>query len=209
MDNTLIAAILGIAGSLIGGVVGGWMTRAASITATKKAFELNRTLQARARLENLRRVLLGIKTELTVAFENYTGAYGPAIENHTPGTAFKYFYPIDDSGFVFYQTNNAVLGDLPDDDLRELIIKCYLQTQVILNTHRLNNDMLEALDRYYSMLTTGHSNQLPVLIAEKEEALNAYGDAFVFNYRNATALINDTLPRIDQAVGAIASELGL
>jgi hypothetical protein len=181
MDNTIIAAIIGIVGSLIGSAVGGWMTRSASITATNKAFELNRTLQARARLENLRRVLLGMRTELSVAFENYTAGYGAAIENHIPGTAFRYIFPIDDSGFVFYQTNNAALGDLPDDDLRELIIKCYLQSQVILNTHRLNNEMLEALDRYNSMLTSGHSALLPSLIAEKEKDLNAYGDAFVLN----------------------------
>ena len=207
MDNSIIAAVLGIGGSLIGGLVGGLMTRSASITATNKAFELNRTLQTRARKEGLRRVLLGIRTELTVAWENYTAGYGTAIENHTPGTAFRYVFPIDDSGFVFYQTNNAALGDLPDDELRELIIKCYLQSQVILNTHRMNNEMLEVLDRYNSMLTAGHSNQLPLLIAEKETALNAHGDAFVFNYRNTAVLINDTLPGIDRAVNSIDTEL--
>lgn len=207
MDNTIIAAIIGIAGSLIGGIVGGWMTRSASIKATKEAFELNRALQERARKENLRRVLLGIRTELTVAFENYTGAYGAAIDAHAPGTAFKYVYPIDDSGFVFYQTNNAALGDLEDDDLRELIIKCYLQSQVILNTHRINNELLEAVDRYSSMLTHGHSEHIPKLISEKQADLDAFGDSIVFNYMNAAQLIKVTLPGVDKAVERIDNEL--
>lgn len=207
MDNSIIAAIIGIVGSLVGSVVGGWMTRSASITATKEAFELNRALLIRARMENLRRVLLGINTELTVAFENYTGAYGPMIEAHIAGTAFRYKYPIDDSGFVFYQTNNAALGDLANDDLRELIIKCYLQTQVILNTHRMNNDMLDEVERYNTMIEDGGSEYLPSLLAEKQAALDAYGDVIVMNYRNAAELIAGTLPGIVRAVGEIESEL--
>lgn len=207
MDNSIIAAIIGIVGSLVGSVVGGWMTRSASITATKEAFELNRALLVRARLENLRRVLLGINTELTVAFENYTGAYGPMIEAHAAGTAFRYKYPIDDSGFVFYQTNNAALGDLADDDLRELIIKCYLQTQVILNTHRMNNDMLDEVERYNTMIEEGGSEYLPGLLAEKQAALENQGDVIVMNYRYAAELIAGTLLGIGKAVGEIEREL--
>jgi hypothetical protein len=206
MDNSIVAAILGIGGSLIGSLVGGWMTRSASIRATNKAFELNRTLHTRQRLENLRRVLLGINTELTVAFENYTAAYGPMIDAHKPGAAFNYKYPIDDSGFVFYQTNNAALGDLADDDLRELIIKCYLQTQVILNTHRMNNDLMESVERY-STLAEGHSENLRALVAEKQAALDVYGDAIVMNYRVAAELVTNTLPGIEKAVNSIESKL--
>jgi hypothetical protein len=57
------------------------------------------------------------------------------------------------------------------------------------------------------MLTSGHSALLPSLIAEKEKDLEAYGDAFVLNYRNAEILIKNTLPGIDNAVGEIDRDL--
>lgn len=131
---------------LIGAVIGGLITVAASIwgvyKGARKSFDYSRHLQKEAEIETTRRVLLAIKAEVETIWAGYQLEVGQRVEALKPGEGLNLIYKLRQPYFTVYDSNAQYLGHVEDDQLRAAIVRTYTLGKGLVDTHLVNNDLL-------------------------------------------------------------------
>jgi hypothetical protein len=150
MANNIISIILknsGFYSALFGALVGGLL----SLLGTFLSNWLNDKSRVRKDRENVRATLLAIKTEITSIHKIYKETAGDELTK-TPGdSAFPFYYPASQDYFTVFTNNTALIGQITDSELRELIINAYTEVKGLLDSFRMNNYMLEKWE-YFNAL---------------------------------------------------------
>jgi len=133
--STIIAAV-------IGGCIAGYF----AMRSTDKAFE-NQKKQAQQNEDKLiKGVMQAIHDETETVFERYQETMGAKLESLPEGQPLLVYYPLVSDFFTVYNSNAFLLGRIPDNDLRKQIIKTYTLGKGIIDSFRMNNDMLQKFD---------------------------------------------------------------
>jgi hypothetical protein len=173
--NTIITAIALLLSALLGGLIAARATK----KATERALSQSLVLQNDTRRETLRGVLLGIQAELGVVLEIYRIEMEPEISDLKPGEGVWTTLPIYEKYFTVYESNCEFLGQIPDDELREAIIRAYMMAKSLINAHKLNNQLI------------ANHNQLEIqnapafMIARAKNEVLSYGPQIQMTYREA------------------------
>lgn len=201
MDSSIIAAVIGAIAGILGGAVGGVIGARATSKATMQAHHNNLELQEQNRKASVNGFLRSIHAELQTLLLLYEGEFKEALENLEEGEMFAYHYPLHQEYFTVYDTNGILIGQIPDDELRKVIIATYLKMKSLIDSHLHNNQML---DKYAEVqrLETIHDTSIFMEdhIAFIRKNLEAYGTEIKQNYLQLRQDVSDLLTRLDKHI---------
>lgn len=82
--------------------------------------------------------------------ERYNGSVGQQLEDTNTNEPFKYIYFAKEDYFTVYTQNASLIGKI-SDNLRNKIIAAYIGMKGLLDTYKMNNDMLEKFNYFETL----------------------------------------------------------
>lgn len=156
----------GLVGALVGGVFALLGVMLAAHFAKRHAEAARRKL-----------VLGGVRAitaELAVNFARYEAMAAPAIRRVADGERMNFHWPITSEYFAVYAANAGLLGELDDDDLAKEIIEVVTAAKGLVDSLRLNVQMLGELVAVMARQTEPPDPGLAAEIAARDRNLIAY-----------------------------------
>ncbi|MDX1922408.1 MAG: hypothetical protein SFW65_04695 [Alphaproteobacteria bacterium] len=123
----------------IGALVGGLLSLAG--TYISNSLQANNSKKAEEKL--IMGLLQSIHDEVETLWELYMNGVGANLEALAERQPFLFFWPITQDYFTVYATNAFLIGRINNHDLRKLIIAVYSRSRGLVDSFRLNNDMVQ------------------------------------------------------------------
>jgi hypothetical protein len=127
-----------ITGAVVGGIIAGFF----ALKSTQKSFDNQKSQADESEKKLIKGVLQAIHDELETIFERYQDTMGIRIENLKEHEALAFYYPLVSDFFTVYNGNSFLIGRIPSNDLRKKIIKTYTLAKGMVDSFRLNNDLV-------------------------------------------------------------------
>ncbi|MCG6411112.1 hypothetical protein K6U17_18045 [Vibrio fluvialis] len=134
----IVSSVSAICGAIIGAIIAGYFT----IKATQKSFDNQKNHAEENEEKLIKGVLQAIHDEMETVFERYQETMGSRVEALEKGHALTFYYPLVSDFFSVYTGNSFLIGRIPSNDLRKQIIKTYTLAKGMIDTFRLNNDLV-------------------------------------------------------------------
>ena len=128
--------------AISGAIVGGFVTGFFSLKATQKAHEHEKQKSKENDEALIAGLLQAIHDEIETVYDRYQETMGSRIESLNEGEALVFYYPLASDFFTFYNGNSFLIGRIPSNDLRKQIIKTYTLSKGMVDSFRMNNDLV-------------------------------------------------------------------
>ncbi|NMG32059.1 hypothetical protein [Aromatoleum evansii] len=132
--------------ALLSSAVGALIGSALTLAGVYYSHWLQKRQNAQKDAEHLLGLLQGIHDEIETLWESYTssvGAHSEALQDSIP---LMVFWPITQDYFTIYNTNAFFIGKIRDHDLRKCIVATYSKARGLIDTYRLNNELLQKFE---------------------------------------------------------------
>jgi hypothetical protein len=73
---------------------------------------------------------------------------GKHVESLSAGTALLLYWPISQNYFNIYEGNSTLIGNIKNDDLRNLVILTYIQAKGLVDSFLMNNSLVQKQENY-------------------------------------------------------------
>lgn len=127
-----------ISGAIIGGLIAGFF----ALRSTQKSFDNQRKHADEDEKKLIKGVLQSIHDEIETIIDRYQETMGSRIESLGKDDALSFYYPLVSDFFTVYNGNSFLIGRIADNDLRKQIIKTYTLAKGIVDSFRMNNDLV-------------------------------------------------------------------
>lgn len=141
MINELIQSKEFVA-SVIGGLIAGFF----SLFATKIAFNNQKNQSEKNEKIIINSLLQAIHDELETVYERYQETMGARLESLRENEPLNFYYPLVSDFFSVYNGNTFLIGRINNNDLRKQIIKTYTLSKGMVDSFRLNNDLVHKFE---------------------------------------------------------------
>jgi len=129
--------------SAIGGaVIGGLITGFFALKATNISFRNQRRHVDENEKKIIQGLLQAIHDEIETIYDRYQETMGSRIESLNENEPLNFYYPLVSDFFTVFNGNSFLIGRIPDNDLRKQIIKTYTLAKGMVDSFRLNNDLV-------------------------------------------------------------------
>jgi hypothetical protein len=88
-------------------------------------------------------VLQALHDEIETLWDLYMEGIGNELEALPNGQRLRIYYPVTQEYFTIYTSNALFIGRIRDNDLRKLIVSAYSKARGLIDSYRLNNDLLQ------------------------------------------------------------------
>lgn len=133
--------------SLIGVLIGGFITLIAVNVAHKRALE--RDIERERFL--VKGFLDSIHDEVEVIWKRYQDTMGDKVEKLPEGAPLLMYYPVTQDYFTVYNGNSSLIGKIENHELRQSIIAVYTKAKGLLDSYKMNNEMLQKYENFNSL----------------------------------------------------------
>ena len=147
--------------SVIPGLVAGLVTGACMWIALLIQYKNERDLRDQKEEAEIAAFVHAVMTEVETLWETYYEGAGKRLEALEKGKAFMYFYPINEDYFTVYNANAFLIGRVENPRLRRTIVESYTRARGLIDSFRLNNDMVQKWNHLDLMR---QDSQNPVLV---------------------------------------------
>ena len=117
-----------------------------ALRATQKSFDNQKEQSDSNEAKLIKGLLQAIHDEVETVLERYQDTMGARLESLKDGEALTFYYPLVSDFFTVYNGNSFLLGRIPDNDLRKQIIKTYTLAKAMVDSFRLNNDLVQKFE---------------------------------------------------------------
>lgn len=186
--NTLIS-------SGIGALVGSALTLFAAYLSYR--WELSKQKEQDA--QTLMGVLQAIHDEIETLWDLYMDGIGHELEALPNSQGLRIYYPVTQEYFTIYTSNALFIGRIRDNDLRKLIVSTYSKARGLIDSYRLNNDLLQKHEHAHWLFLQTNS---PV----HQAAATAYSQAIVNYAANLRRLHDDVKRHAQELLRALRKE---
>lgn len=122
-------------------------------------------------------ILQAIHDEIETLWDNYIDGIGHQLEALADGQPLNMYWPVTQEYFTVYNTNAFFIGRIQDHDLRKLIVFTYSKARGLIDSYRLNNDLVQKYE-YAFWIFQETQNQIHRANAESRyTALTNYATA--------------------------------
>ena len=147
MSVELATFLSAISGAIIGGLITGYF----AIKSTQNSFD-HQMKQSDASEENLiKGVLQAIHDEIETVNDQYQDTMGARLDSLPDGEALAFYYPLVSDFFAVYNGNCFLIGRIPNNDLRKQIIKTYTLAKGMVDSFRLNNELVGKFEHSHNI----------------------------------------------------------
>ncbi len=153
-----------ISGAVIGGILTGFFT----LKATNKTYEHQKAHAKENEEQLIQGLLQSIHDEIETVFERYQDSMGSRLELLKADEALIFYYPLVSDFFSVYNGNSFLIGRIPNNDLRKKIIKTYTLSKGMVDSFRLNNDLVGKWEFAHKLYAESQSD------VHKQQALAHY-----------------------------------
>jgi hypothetical protein len=133
--------------SLISTGIGAFIGSVLTLAATFIAHYLERNKS----LENDKKMILGflqgVHDELETLWDLYNYRIGAMVESLRNDQALEFYWPISQDYFTIYVQNAHLIGQIKENDLRKQIVLTYTQARGLVDSHRMNNELLHKYEQ--------------------------------------------------------------
>ena len=129
--------------AVIPGLVAGLITGACVWIALLIQHKHERDLQAQKEESQVNAFVHAVMAEVETLWDSYYEGAGKKLEALDKGKAFMYFYPISQDYFTIYNGNAFLVGKIANARLRRAIVESYTKARGLIDSFRLNNDMVQ------------------------------------------------------------------
>lgn len=158
MEATFISAV---AGAIIGAIFGGWFSYIIFSNAAEQNFLNNIKLQEHSRKMAIDGLIQALHDEITTLWERYMWGIGKYVENCRDGEPITHIYPITQNEyFPIYDRNASSIGAIEDNDLRRAIVTTYTKAKSLIDSYRMNNDLIAKWRYLLSLISTSQNIQI-------------------------------------------------
>lgn len=91
-------------------------------------------------------MLQAIHDEIETIWERYQETMGSQIDTLKDNQPLNLYYPLVSDFFTVYNGNSFLIGRIPNNDIRKQIIKTYTLAKGMVDSFRLNNDLVHKLE---------------------------------------------------------------
>jgi len=182
--------------SITGAIVGGLITGLFALMAVRHSFD-NQRQQSEENEEKIIKVYLqAIYDEIETVFDRYQETMGAYLDSLQPDQALLMYYPIVSDFFTVYNGNSSLIGRVPDHDLRKQIIKTYTLSKGMVDSFRMNNDLVSRYE--FSEKLYAETN----LEVHKNHAVAHYANLVTY-----AASLKESHKALQQEVSVLLQEL--
>ena len=138
--------------AITGAVIGGLITGYFAILATNRSYQHQKRHAEENEEKLINGLLQAIHDEVETIYERYQETMGSKLESLKEGEALVFYYPLVSDFFTVYNGNSFLIGRISDNDLRKSIITTYTLAKGMVDSFRLNNDLVakfEFSDKVY------------------------------------------------------------
>lgn len=128
-------------GALIGSTI--------ALIATFISHRLQRSQQDENEQRMLHGILQAIHDEIETLWDNYVDGVGHQLEALADSQPLNLYWPVTQEYFTVYNTNAFFIGRIQDHDLRKLIVSTYSKARGLIDSYRLNNDLVQKHEHAY------------------------------------------------------------
>ena len=129
----------------IGALVGSVLT----LIATYLSYHLQRSHQEEKDQQMLHGILQAIHDEIETLFDSYMDNIGNQIEALPDNQPLNMYWPVTQDYFTIYNSNSFFIGRVKDHDLRKQIVLTYSKARGLIDSYRLNNDLVQKHEHAY------------------------------------------------------------
>lgn len=137
--------------TVIGAIVGGLIAGYFSSKATKDAHANQKSISQENEAQIIRSLMQALHDELETIFDNYQENMGNRLESLNDGQPLNFYYPLVSDFFAVYNGNTFLLGRIKDNDLRKSIIKTYTLGKGMVDSFRMNNELVQKFEHWDSV----------------------------------------------------------
>ena len=130
-------AIIAMVGAIAGGSITGYYT----LKATDKAIRDQNEKERRRDEREVRNLLDALGVEISTLWEFHMHRVGQMLEDLPTGKALEFYYPLTQDYFTIYNSNAALIGRIPNADLRKAIVVCYNKCKKVVDGFKYNNEL--------------------------------------------------------------------
>ncbi|OBT05370.1 hypothetical protein A9267_16070 [Shewanella sp. UCD-FRSSP16_17] len=178
-----------ISGAVIGGIITGFF----ALKSTQKSFNNQKVQSEENEKKLIKGVLQAIHDELETIFERYQDTMGSKIETLKENEPLAFYYPLVSDFFTVYNANCFLIGRIPDNDLRKKIIKTYTIAKGMVDSFRLNNDLVSKWEFSEKLYAESQLEVHKQQALAHYSALAEYGKSLKINHTTFKAEVNDLL----------------
>lgn len=131
-----------ITGAIVGGLIAGYF----ALVTTKQSFKEQRARADENESKLIKSLLQAIHDEIETIYDRYQEEMGSRLESLDEGEALVFYYPLVSDFFTIYNGNSFLIGRIQDNDLRKQIIKTYTLSKGMVDSFRLNNDLVQKFE---------------------------------------------------------------
>ena len=180
----------------MGALVGSSLT----LIATLISHNLQCSNQNKKENELICGLLQSIHDEIKTLWEVYNDGMGNCLEALEDGQPLKYYYPITQEYFTVYTTNAILIGKIKDHDLRKNIISTYTKAKGLIDSYRMNNDLVYKYEHSYWRFQETNS---PI----HRSSMNAHHQALVKYAKGLKETHNDVKQKVQNLLGELEKEV--
>ena len=184
------------ADALISSAVGALIGSALTLAGAYLAHWLERSEAERKDADHLLGLLQGIHDEIESLWELYISSIGAHAEALQANAPLMFYWPITQDYFTIYNSNSFFIGKIKDHDLRKQIVATYAKARGLIDSYRMNNDLLQKLE-YAAVLA--QESQSPIHQAHakaRQQSLVQYSSQLTTRHHELKAMVAELLRRL-------------
>lgn len=137
--------------AITGAIVGGLITGYFALRSTQNSFKHQKEQADENEEKLIKGVLQAIHDEIETVNERYQDTMGARIDSLADGEALAFYYPLVSDFFTVYNGNSFLIGRIPSNGLRKQIIKTYTLAKGMVESFRLNNDLVSKFEHSHKI----------------------------------------------------------
>ena len=125
--------------ALVSAFIGGGM----ALAGVRYTHRLDLDKQKRDEQQALQNLYRTVMVEFSAFWQWYQEGPGRALESLEEGEPLIAHVAVTREYFSVYKGNSVLIGRIPDEELREILVKTYIQIQALMDAYQLYGDFLE------------------------------------------------------------------
>lgn len=140
--------IYGITSTVVATIAGGFIAGICSLKATKLAHKHQIEISDKNETNLEMSLLQAIHDELETVYNRYYETMGKEVKELPENEPLNFYYPLVSDYFSVYHGNSFLIGKIKDAKIRKAIIKTYTVAKGLVDSFRLNNDIVQKLENW-------------------------------------------------------------